>query len=49
MDDHGLLVKEALLLAFPELALKHEFVLDPCGLFDTINTLHENHEYMLRR
>lgn len=49
VDDRGFDLREMLREVFPHTDIDHELIVDSKALFDTITTLHEAHEYRLRR
>lgn len=46
-DDTGFALKYALKALYPRISVIHQLWVDSRGLFDTVTTLHEGHEYRL--
>lgn len=49
IDDRGYDLREMMREVFPVTGIEHELIVDSKALFDTITTLHEAHEYRLRK
>lgn len=48
-DDRSFYIRTAICSILPSIATRNELVVDSMGLYDTVSTLHERHEYGLRQ